>query len=242
MNAGTANLRAPSIEEIKARYSVTDAWRDEGCQGEPGRSCCSPFREDRHKSFSVYDDGRKWKDHASGDSGDVLDFIVKARGCAPADALAAARERLGWAPSAHGPALSRRCVPVKPAPVATTEPRYRAEPMTGEVRIAWEAGLHWLAKVDDGLQREIDRWRAWPDGTARFLADEGLLSAPQVKGQRGLAWLISIRDARRGLKSGFTCATSHGGRGTAQFGLTPLPGWECQVCRWYWATSTVRGL
>lgn len=90
MSTVAAKLRAPSIEEIKARYTVADAWRDEGCQGEPSRSCRSPLRDDRHKSFSVYDDGRRWKDHATDDGGDVLDFIAKVRGCSAVDALAIA--------------------------------------------------------------------------------------------------------------------------------------------------------
>lgn len=98
----------PSIEEIKARYTVAEAWRDEGCPSEPSRSCKSPFRDDKHASFSVYDDGRKFKDHADDCGGDVREFIAKARGCTPAEALAVARERVGWKRGAHGPALSRR--------------------------------------------------------------------------------------------------------------------------------------
>ena len=96
MSIATSNTaqRPPSIEEIKARYTIADAWRDEGCPGEPGRSCKSPFRDDKHASFSVYDDGRKFKDHADDCGGDVLDFIAKARGCTPAEALAVARERI----------------------------------------------------------------------------------------------------------------------------------------------------
>jgi len=187
MTAVPAKLRPPSIEEIKARYSIADAWRDERCQGEPSRSCHSPFREDRHKSFSVYEDGRRWKDHASGEGGDVIDFIAKARGCTPEEALATARERVGWAPGSHGPALSRHqhAPRAKPADV----PNYRPKVMEGDPRIAWEAGIHWL-KIDDRLQAEIDTWRAWPAGTARFLAEEGLLSAPETKGGRGLAFVV----------------------------------------------------
>lgn len=187
MSTVPAKLRPPSIEEIKARYTVADAWRDEGCQGEPGRSCRSPFREDRHKSFSVFEEGRRWKDHASGDGGDVLDFIAKARGCSAADALAIARERVGWSPSGHGPALSRRQDPPRPKP--DDAPSYRPVVMEGETRIAWEAGLYWL-KNDAGMQAEVDTWRAWPPGTTQFLAEEGLLSAPEIKGQRGLAFVV----------------------------------------------------
>lgn len=203
MSIATSNTarRAPSIEEIKARYTVADAWRDEGCAGEPSRSCRSPFREDRHNSFSVYDEGRKWKDHAGdGAGGDVLDFIAKARGCTPAEALAIARERVGWQPATHGPALSRRRVPVQPKPA--TAPTYRPVAMAGETRLIWEAGLHWL-KIDADMQAEIDRWRAWPAGTARLLAEEGLLAAPEMKGRRGLAFLVQYPGRSAWIEVGF---------------------------------------
>jgi hypothetical protein len=39
---------------------------------------CSPFREERNPSFSVYDEGRRWKDHGNGDHGDSFDFYQRA--------------------------------------------------------------------------------------------------------------------------------------------------------------------
>lgn len=197
-NAG----RPPSIEEIKARYSIPDAWRDEGLPGQPGRSCKSPFREDRHASFSVYDDGRRFKDHADGIGGDVIDFLAKARGCSMEDALAVARERIGWTPAGHGPALSRRQDRPRPQPKTEQAPAYKPEAMSGDVRLAWETGLHWL-RIDEGMAAEIDRWRAWPPGTARFLAGEGLLSAPDWKGGRGIAWIVQYPGRNAWIEVGF---------------------------------------
>jgi hypothetical protein len=55
----------------------------------------SPFREDRSPSFSVFEDGTRWKDHATGEGGDVFDFIAKARGCNTASAIRFVEERLG---------------------------------------------------------------------------------------------------------------------------------------------------
>ncbi len=194
--SSTPGLRAPSIEDVKARYSVADAWRDEACPGSPGRSCRTPWRADKHPSFSVYGDGQRWKDHASGDGGDVLDFLVKARGCTPAEALAVARERVGCRPGAQSPALSHAVVSARPTMTSTTSttssaaPAYKPVVMDGDVRLAWEAGLHWLAKVDVKMQAQVDVWRAWPEGTTRRLALQGLLSAPEWKGQRSLAWLV----------------------------------------------------
>jgi hypothetical protein len=188
-------VRPPSIEEVKARYSIADAWRDEGLPGQPARSCKSQFRDDRHNSFSVYDNGRRWKDHADDCGGDVINFIAKARGVSQAEALAAVRERTGWRPGSHGPALSRAVDRPKPAPQSKA-PAYKPAAMDGEVLLAWEAGLHFLARVDHDRQAETDRWRAWPAGTTQFLAGQGLLGAPQWEGQRGLAWLVQY--PRRG--------------------------------------------
>ena len=76
------------IEEIKASYTIYDAWGDEGLDGIPGKSCCSPLRVDRHPSFSVFNDGRAWNDFGTDEGGDVIDFICKIRGCGIKEALA----------------------------------------------------------------------------------------------------------------------------------------------------------
>ncbi len=69
-------------EEIRNAYPVQAAWLDEGFpKPRSWRNCNSPFRDDSHPSFSVFDDGRKWKDHGTNDSGDVFDFIAKANYC-----------------------------------------------------------------------------------------------------------------------------------------------------------------
>lgn len=61
--------------QIRDIYRIPDAWRDLGLPGEPGKSCRSPWRDDRTPSFSIFDDGRKFKDHATGESGDVFEFV-----------------------------------------------------------------------------------------------------------------------------------------------------------------------
>ena len=49
--------------------------RTAGLEGDPKSSCKSPFREDRNPSFSIHSDGTAWTDHATGDGGDVIEFI-----------------------------------------------------------------------------------------------------------------------------------------------------------------------
>jgi len=61
--------------EAKQNYTIPDVWKIFGLEGEPKKSCKSPFREDRHPSFSIYAEGRRWVDHSTGEGGDVIEFI-----------------------------------------------------------------------------------------------------------------------------------------------------------------------
>ena len=62
----------------KESLPVSTLWRALGLNGEPKSNCCSPFRNDRTPSFSIFDGGRKWKDHATGEGGDVIEFVSAA--------------------------------------------------------------------------------------------------------------------------------------------------------------------
>ena len=85
-----------TIAELKARLRLDEAWRLLGLPGEPGKCCKSPFRpEERHASFSVYAEGTRAKDHATGETFDVVDFIKHALDCDTAGAVRWMRERLG---------------------------------------------------------------------------------------------------------------------------------------------------
>jgi len=101
-------MNAP-LSDLKARYSIAQAWRDLGLEGEPAKICRSPFPADHkngdaHPSFSVFAEGRRWKNQATGEGGDVFDLVRKARGTDVAGAIAWVCERLGVAavPSEHG--------------------------------------------------------------------------------------------------------------------------------------------
>jgi len=94
-----------SIDEIKARLSIPEAARLLGMDWQAGKSCASPFRKDRHPSFSVFEDGRRWRDHATGEGGTVIDFIQTALDVPLKAAIAWAREKCGG--------------PVLPVPFAT---------------------------------------------------------------------------------------------------------------------------
>jgi hypothetical protein len=88
------------LRELKAAYRIPAAWRDLGLPGEPGKTCRAPFpgghkHGDASPSFSVFADGTRWKDFATGESGTVLDLIAKARGCDVAEAIRFVQDRLG---------------------------------------------------------------------------------------------------------------------------------------------------
>jgi hypothetical protein len=89
------NNRSPSIEDIKLAYRIPAAWRDLQLDGEAGKCVCSPFRVEPNPSFSIFEDGRKWKDFATGEVGDVVDFVSRAKETDKGGALRWIRQRLG---------------------------------------------------------------------------------------------------------------------------------------------------
>jgi len=83
------------LTAIKNGYTITAAWTDLGLPGAPGTCVPAPMRVDNKPSFSVYADGTRYKDHATGAGGDVLDFIMLATGCKIGEAIRFAEARLG---------------------------------------------------------------------------------------------------------------------------------------------------
>jgi hypothetical protein len=78
------------IDDIRKSVSIASAWYYLDLPGKPGRTCMSPFREDRKPSFSVYkgQDGiEKWLDHGTSERGDVVDLWAKAKGSSIEQAL-----------------------------------------------------------------------------------------------------------------------------------------------------------
>lgn len=81
--------------EAREKFKIADAWHLLGFDGEPKASCKSPFREDRHPSFSIHTDGTGWTDHATGDGGDVIEFIRHAIGGDHREVRQWLQERIG---------------------------------------------------------------------------------------------------------------------------------------------------
>ena len=78
-------------KDIKSRYTVLDVWRMLMPHSAVTKDGVyhSPFRDDSNPSFSISQQGRKWKDFSSDEGGDVLDFYQKATGCTLPEAIAA---------------------------------------------------------------------------------------------------------------------------------------------------------
>ena len=69
------------------RLSICDVWQSprRGRQARRGKRVAPLFRQDKHPSFVIYADGRRWHDHATGEGGDAADFCAKARGLSRED-------------------------------------------------------------------------------------------------------------------------------------------------------------
>ena len=111
-----------ALEEAKAALNVADAWRRLGLADKPSKSCRSPFREDRSPSFSVYENGHRWKDHSTGKGGDVADFVATALNVSLSDASKWLLEQTHARTNARSWPKPQRIAPAKPKPPEPRKP------------------------------------------------------------------------------------------------------------------------
>lgn len=66
-----------TIDELKARLPLPGLLRAMGLGAYAKKLCCSPLRKDNNPSWGIYQDdkGWHWKDFATGQGGDELDFL-----------------------------------------------------------------------------------------------------------------------------------------------------------------------
>jgi hypothetical protein len=118
------------LDAAKERLRIPELWHLLGCPGEPGRNCQAPYREDRKPSLSIYAGGLRWKDFATGEGGDAIDFLGKVVGVTNGEAVRQFLER------ANGV--------VQMAPQRKLMPKHRPQPDFRMLR----AGRPWeLARV-----------------------------------------------------------------------------------------------
>jgi hypothetical protein len=105
-------LDRSALDAAKQAVTISTAWRALGLTGEPSRTCCSPFREERHASFSISPDGLLWHDFTTGEGGDVVSFVTRATACNDAEAIRRVLDLAGGNASPF--ALAPRQGPAKP--------------------------------------------------------------------------------------------------------------------------------
>ena len=71
-----------AIDLASEKLPIPELWRllnQPGEPGKPGKACHSPFREDKHPSFAIYNDGKTAFDFATGEFYDPPKFYAQAR-------------------------------------------------------------------------------------------------------------------------------------------------------------------
>ena len=138
------------IRQAEARLRLPDLARKLGLElPEAPGACLSPFRNEKNPSFNwfVGHDGKdRWKDFASGEHGDSVDFIVKASGILSRDAAHRLIE-LARVP----PALSANCGNFRAPPE-------RKSPASAKLPPKLPSNLH--AGAQEELA-ELVRLRGW---------------------------------------------------------------------------------
>ena len=144
------------LAEAKERLRIPELWKMLGQQGAPGKSCKSPFRPESSASFSVFDDGRRWRDFGTSEGGTAVDFLAKARGLSDADAC---REFIKLAGLDRPPGS-----PPKRSPTSSTDSR--------EPAFDWSACL---AAFTEEHRAKLALWRGYSLDFVEWLHGQGLI-------------------------------------------------------------------
>lgn len=97
-----------TIHEAKDRLRIPALWRMLNLEGEPDSSCPCPLHLDRRNSFSVWEDGRRFKCHSGCGAGDAPELLRLARNLSERDAC---REFIRLAGGSISPAPHRAVSP-----------------------------------------------------------------------------------------------------------------------------------
>ncbi len=172
--------RYTSIKDAKEILTISYLWEYFGLPGCAGRSCRSPFRDERNPSFSVYQDkngAERFKDHGDPDTcGDSYDFYQQCTGLNSQEAFIpflelAEKVRLGGTQSSS---CRERAGSPGPKPLPPEFP--------GKVKSV-------SAALKNNLERcvAVANVRKWKVETLERLAEEGSLGWHS----QGLAFIYS---------------------------------------------------
>jgi|TARA_B100001971_G_scaffold209617_1_gene233526 hypothetical protein len=170
-----------TITEAKERVSIADLWSRYGYEGNPSRSCRSPFRDERNPSFSVFAGGYAWKDHGTGDGGDSVTFIQFAEGVSNAEACRKIAGYAGGDATTPRPARivshRKRVKPKLPVFHESTEEKSRLAELRNVSPNA----------IDLCIERGLIRFGVWKGMQAWFVVDQSKRNA-QVRRLDGKPW------------------------------------------------------
>ena len=165
------------IEEPKDRLTIPALAAQLFPVWKAATSCKRPWGEDNHASFSVFDNGRRWKDHASGERGDAVDFLARALGLSPEDGI---RRFVEMAGGGH----REPTAPLQQAPRASTP----APGGDSEDKKAKRAGWPALEILSPEEEQTVSTLRHLPPAGAQWAARDGALRGATVDGHR--SWVI----------------------------------------------------
>ena len=175
-------MKANLFAEAREAYTISDAWQMLRLPGEPKPSCKSPFRDERTPSFTIFDDGKAWKDHGTGEGGDVIEFIRFAIGGDHRAVRDWLKERIGIDLYDHGDGKA----PSRPAKVATasTAIQWPAELIEGTTA-TWKAfadlkGLRY-STADVLVRAGILRFCKLEDGTKCFVLTDAARRSAEIR-------------------------------------------------------------
>jgi DNA primase len=135
------------IPEIKSRIKIWDVLRHFGHDvSERCKAVKSPLREEKHPSFSIFADGTMAKDHASGDSYDVILLYMAMAGCSKHEAIVGCGKLAGLSAGELPPEMS---VPPPPPSMNIGRSKGKAERRT--LRDA-------LPAYDTMIRHEMEGW------------------------------------------------------------------------------------
>jgi len=205
------------LTQAKERLLITDAWRLCNLSGTPkiGKNC-SPFRQDFKPSFSIFADGKRWKDFGTGESGSVVDFVAMAQGLSAKDACQAVIRLAGIGSTQTTSTISA------PAPKPATAKR--TPPPWSSVEAQWEEGHAWLASNAE-MQERMAKWRGWPVHWIERLVESGMLACPIYQEKRCTAFLVMQPTADGAVRIGFHGRLKDGSWVFAPSGIKANPFW-----------------
>ena len=199
-------MNTNALALAKDRLRIPELWRLLGLPGEPAKSCRVPWREDQNPSGSVYEDGRRFHDHATGEDFDAPDFLARARNVSLGEAIKEFKRLAGVEDAAPAAPPSRSNPP--PCIVATYD--YRDE--GGQL-------LFQVVRLDPKSFRQrrpdpaaLDGWTWKLEGTRRVLYRLSEILAA-IAASAPVFVVEGERDVQSLVTHGFAATCNPGGAG-----------------------------